>query len=110
MLRINSNSPFISIASMVIIVLVIGAILLAILGADPLVVLLLFLGALIGPIFVLIEPVHSLIFKLFYVAALLSLIGLIAFGLKKGNLLWGKGIIFIAIVGWLYCGGLGLSA
>ncbi len=90
--------------------LVIGMLLLAMFDADPLGIWVFILGAIIGPISVLTEPVNSLTFKLIYVAVLILLIGLITFGLKKRNYIWGKGITFVAIVGWFYCGMLGMNA
>jgi len=110
MLQNKLNTPFITFIVLVMFVLIIGTMLLAILGADPLGIYIFILGAIIGPISVLTEPVNSLTFKLIYVAVLAILIGSIVFGLKKRNFLWGKGITFVAIVGWFYCGMLGMSA
>ena len=77
-------------------------------NGDPHSIILLFIGAIVGPIMALSFPFGPT-FKVGYsIALFLSFVGFIA-GIKFRNRIWGQALTVIAVVGWFICGLIGLS-
>ncbi len=77
-------------------------------SGEPAFVILLFIGAVVGPYMGLSFP-FELAFKIGYsIALFLSISGFIA-GIKFMDRIWAQTLIVISVVGWFFCGFIGLG-
>jgi len=102
------KNPFFKIGVALSLIFVIAWIILWVKSGDPRSVLLLFIGALVGPYMGLSFP-FGLTFKVGYsIALFLSFAGFIA-GVTFRKRIWGQALTVLAVVGWFLCGLIGLG-
>jgi hypothetical protein len=102
------NEPVVRILLAIVLLFIIAGIFLLATGSHLGTLLLIPLGAVVGPFMALAYP-FSAMFKLGYIFALVASILSIAMGFKKRNHVLGQALVVLGIVAWLTCGFIGLG-